>query len=70
MSMDIEFYINMSSGPPWYIFLVVIFIFLIIILWLGFLEKKIIDFLKCRKEIKSDKLENKEILDLKEEVQK
>jgi len=52
MSMGIEFYINGSTwyGPPWYSFLIMVFIFLIIIFGSGFMAKLVISFLRERKD--------------------
>jgi hypothetical protein len=45
MSMGLEYYIGNSwYGPPWYVPLLVIFIFLVVFFGLGFLEKLVIDF--------------------------
>ena len=57
MSMGIEFYIdNPWYGPPWYSFLVLVFIFLIMIFGLGFLEKFVVDFWHgwCDRKSKAD----------------
>ena len=52
MSMGIEYYILTEYGPPWYSFLIVLFIFLFTLFGIGFTVKSVIDFLRKRKNSK------------------
>ena len=50
MSMGIECYILTEYGSPWYSFLIVLFILLVVLFGLGFTGKLVIDFLRKRKD--------------------
>ena len=55
MSMGIEFYIDKPwYGPPWYVPLLAIFIFLIVFFGIGFLEKLMVDFWRGWRDRKSE----------------